>query len=223
MIIINLVELMVSKLLAICFTSLFSYAYEANRYVGWCFASHTQAGAVSPADRPRLSALSASAQERMKEALHLREKINVSLRQATRAKTAFLANMSHGTPFRRHPTRQSTTPHHSTYAILLSLHTQSCGRRCTESLVCRNRVFPMNVWVVLMWGWLDEHDAAMAKDLMEMPLEQAASESARVISDCADHLLGLVNDILDFARIETKYVRSTTSHLPLQPTGWLTL
>lgn len=53
----------------------------------------------------------------------------------------------------------------------------------------------------------------MAKDLMEMPLEQAASESARVISDCADHLLGLVNDILDFARIETKYVRSIASHL----------
>lgn len=99
---------MVSKLLAICFTSLFSYAYEANRYVGWSFAS-AQAGAVSPADRPRLSALSASAQERMKEALHLREKINVSLRQATRAKTAFLANMSHGTPFRRHP----TAPRHS--------------------------------------------------------------------------------------------------------------
>jgi signal transduction histidine kinase len=60
---------------------------------------------------------------------------------------------------------------------------------------------------------LDENNTAMAKDLMEMPLEQAASESARVISDCADHLLGLVNDILDFARIETKYVRSIASHL----------
>jgi signal transduction histidine kinase len=47
-------------------------------------------------------------------------------------------------------------------------------------------------------------NAAMAKDLMEMPLGQAARESARVVCDCADHMLGLVNDILDFARIETK-------------------
>lgn len=38
-----------------------------------------------------------------------------------------------------------------------------------------------------------------------MPLSEGAFESARIISDCADHLLGLVNDILDFARIESKY------------------
>jgi signal transduction histidine kinase/DNA-binding response OmpR family regulator len=44
---------------------------------------------------------------------------------------------------------------------------------------------------------------AMAKDLLEMQLSKDAFESARVISDCADHLLGLVNDILDFARIES--------------------
>jgi signal transduction histidine kinase len=46
---------------------------------------------------------------------------------------------------------------------------------------------------------------AMAKDLLEMQLSKDAFESARVISDCADHLLGLVNDILDFARIESQY------------------
>jgi len=37
-----------------------------------------------------------------------------------------------------------------------------------------------------------------------MPLTEKARESAKIVSDCADHLLGLVNDILDLASIETR-------------------
>lgn len=43
---------------------------------------------------------------------------------------------------------------------------------------------------------------AMASDLKEMPLPSKAREAIGIISDCADHLLSLVNDVLDFARIE---------------------
>jgi hypothetical protein len=43
-------------------------------------------------------------------ALQQKERVNVSLQQATKAKTAFLANMSHGTPFRRHPTPYPAPP-----------------------------------------------------------------------------------------------------------------
>lgn len=46
---------------------------------------------------------------------------------------------------------------------------------------------------------------AMAKELTNMQLNELAQESVRIVSDCADHLLGLVNDVLDLARIETKY------------------
>lgn len=41
---------------------------------------------------------------------------------------------------------------------------------------------------------------AMASDLKEMALSEKACEAISIISDCADHLLSLVNDVLDFAR-----------------------
>lgn len=40
-----------------------------------------------------------------------------------------------------------------------------------------------------------------------MQLCEAARESAKILSDCAEHMMSLVDDILDFARIETKYSR----------------
>lgn len=40
---------------------------------------------------------------------------------------------------------------------------------------------------------------AMASDLQEMDLSTRAREAADIISDCADHLLSLINDVLDFA------------------------
>ncbi len=48
---------------------------------------------------------------------------------------------------------------------------------------------------------------AMSKELLETPtlLMNKGLECAQTISDCADHLLGLVNDILDFARIESEH------------------
>jgi signal transduction histidine kinase len=49
---------------------------------------------------------------------------------------------------------------------------------------------------------------AMASDLKEMPLPSKAREAIGIISDCADHLLSLVNDVLDFAR----YHRTRTTH-----------
>jgi len=45
---------------------------------------------------------------------------------------------------------------------------------------------------------------AMTRELLTMPLTEKARESAKIVSDCADHLLGLVNDILDLASIETR-------------------
>lgn len=43
----------------------------------------------------------------------------------------------------------------------------------------------------------------MASDLKEMPLTSKAREALGIISDCADHLLSLVNDVLDFARYQS--------------------
>jgi signal transduction histidine kinase len=49
---------------------------------------------------------------------------------------------------------------------------------------------------------------AMASDLKEMPLPSKAREAIGIISDCADHLLSLVNDVLDFARYQTRPTRA---------------
>lgn len=47
---------------------------------------------------------------------------------------------------------------------------------------------------------------AMTREMLGMQLCEKARESAKIVSDCADHLLGLVNDILDFSRFEAQYV-----------------
>src|SRR5690606_35010528 len=43
-----------------------------------------------------------------------------------------------------------------------------------------------------------------AASLVEMSLSKEASEAASIIHDCAEHLLSLVNDIIDFTRMETQ-------------------
>jgi signal transduction histidine kinase len=68
---------------------------------------------------------------------------------------------------------------------------------------------------------------AMASDLKEMPLPSKAREAIGIISDCADHLLSLVNDVLDFARYHrtthnthnthTHDTHNTTTHTHTHP------
>ncbi len=42
---------------------------------------------------------------------------------------------------------------------------------------------------------------AMTEDLLEKKLDKQAHEDAVIVRDCAEHLLSLLNDVLDFSRI----------------------
>jgi signal transduction histidine kinase len=44
---------------------------------------------------------------------------------------------------------------------------------------------------------------AMSDELMKMTLSRCAQEAAEIVNECADHLLSLLDNILDFARIES--------------------
>jgi signal transduction histidine kinase len=116
--------------------------------------------------------------DKLRVVLQDSEASNAQLQKATKAKAQFLANMSHGIVSRQF------------CGVAEPLLTTAPPPLCVPELRT-----PLH-------GIL-----AMAREMMDFQLDDAIRECGQIISHCGDHMHSLINDILDFEKIESGQLR----------------
>ncbi len=138
------------------------------------------------------------ATKRLRAALKEKDVINAELRRATQAKSEFLANMSHGTRVHR---ALCTMPINQ---LMLGQTTRAAH---TDARNHRHEPRASGLVHALFQSWacLDHHIRYMSLHRVTHTPSAASVTlmDSHAATDCAEHLMSLVSDILDFERIES--------------------
>jgi signal transduction histidine kinase len=132
---------------------------------------------------------------KLKGAIKEREEAHHQLQEATHAKSQFMANISHGTPL--------LLLLHLLMLIAIELAPHMCCVRAELRTPLHGIIASTSMLLEAIPASASGNDGSSCRD------------NAEIIRDCGEHMLALINNILDIERIESK--RLQLECLPFKP------